>query len=46
MNNEIIKLSEVEGDFECYIALDSAYRVTELFYKENDKSAYLKDGKC
>lgn len=44
MNTEIIKLSEVDGEYECYIALDSVYRVSELFYKENDKSVYLKDG--
>ena len=44
MNAEIIKLSEVDGEFECYIALDSVYRVSELFYKENDKSVYFNDG--
>lgn len=31
MNDEIISLSEVKGEFECFIALDSVYRVTELF---------------
>ena len=44
MNAEIISLSEVDGEYECYIALDSVYSVSELFYKENDKSVYLKDG--
>ena len=44
MNAEIVKLSEVDGEYECYIALDSIYKVSELFYKENDKSVYLKDG--
>ena len=44
MNAEIIALSEVDGEYECYIALDSVYSVSELFYKENDKSVYLKDG--
>ena len=44
MNAEIVKLSEVYGEYECYIALDSIYKVSELFYKENDKSVHLKDG--
>ena len=41
MNDEIISLSEVKGEFECFIALDSVYRVTELFYTENNKSVYF-----
>ena len=44
MNDEIISLSEVKGEFECFIALDSVYRVTELFYTENNKSVYFQDG--
>ena len=27
-----------------FIALDSVYRVTELFYTENNKSVYFQDG--
>lgn len=40
LSDEIIELSEIDGDFECSIGIDEGYKVNALYYSENDKAAY------
>ena len=40
LSDEIIELSEIDGEFECSIGVDEGYKVNALYYSEHDKAAY------
>lgn len=40
LSDEIIELSEIDGDFKCSIGVDEGYQVNALYYSENDRAAY------
>ena len=40
LSDEIIELSEIDGDFKCSIGVDEGYQVIALYYSENDRATY------